>query len=233
MLDDVGTHILEARDAVRDRRPFVVGIAGGVGVGKTTLADQLQAQLADRGVSATVLTTDNFLYPNDELGRRGKLMEKGFPDTYDVALIEATLAALRRGEMAVVPVYSHQQYDRVDETIAVPVTDVLLIEGVNVLQRDIAHLLDLSIYIDVDEDDARAWFFNRFAELAREGEGFYAAFVTMDDDQRDAIADSAWSGINVVNLREHIAPTMAHADLVIRKDASHTIVDVRASHPER
>jgi type I pantothenate kinase len=228
VLDDVGTRILEARDAALERRPFVVGIAGGVGVGKTTLADQLRAQLGARGVTATVLTTDNFLHPNDELGRRGKLMEKGFPDTYDVALIVDTIATLRRDEIAVVPVYSHQQYDRIDETIAVPVTDVLLMEGVNVLQPDIAAVLDFSIYIDVDEDDARAWFFDRFAELAREGEGFYAAFVAMDESERRAIAESAWTGINVVNLRDHIAPTMIRADLVVRKSATHAIVELQA-----
>ena len=210
----------------REPAPFVVGIAGGVGVGKTTMAAGLADGLRARGRSVAVVATDNFLFPNDELGRRGLLMQKGFPDTYDVAALQHAIEELRARHIAVVPVYSHQVYDRVDEVTSIPPSDVLIVEGVNVLQPDVAAVLDLALYIDVDEAHAKTWFFRRFEELCRTGEGFYASFAAMTSDERSAIADSAWSGINLVNLVEHIEPTRARAHVVVTKDADHTIVAI-------
>lgn len=210
-------------------RPFVVGIAGGVGVGKTTLANALAEKLAALGTSALVLATDNFLYPNAELASRGLLMQKGFPDSYDVAALLATVATLRAGDAAVVPIYDHQTYDIVDGRLRIEPTDVLLLEGVNVLQPPVLDAIDLPVYIDVDVAHARAWFFDRFSSLCERGEGFYASFAAMSPEERRAIAESAWSGINLVNLEEHIEPSREGARVVVRKDADHSIAEVRTS----
>ena len=228
MIERVVDLVLTA-SAESTARPFVVGIAGGVGVGKTTLANTLAEHLAANGTSALVLATDNFLFPNAELAARGLLMQKGFPATYDLETLRTTIATLRSGEPAVVPVYDHQTYDIVDERVRVDPTDVLLLEGVNVLQPDLLDVIDLPVYIDVDVTHARAWFFQRFATLCERGEGFYASFASMSPDERDGIAESAWSGINLVNLEEHIEPTRRGAKVVIRKDADHSIAEVRAS----
>jgi type I pantothenate kinase len=228
VIDELVDLVVDRRDAADavHQRPFVVGIAGGVGVGKTTLAASLSAALARIDLSVVVVATDNFLFPNDELARRGLLMQKGFPQTYDVDAIESVIATLRRGATATVPVYDHQTYDVVDVRTDVDPTDVLVLEGVNVLQERVADLLDVSIYLDVDVDHARSWFFDRFRDLCEKGEGFYAPFKTMTDAERASIAESAWSGINLVNLEQHIAPTMRRADVVVAKDAVHTIVSI-------
>jgi len=219
--------IIERRGEGPAAPPFVVGIAGGVGVGKTTLANTLAQHLTARAVTVAVLATDNFLHPNAALAERGLLMQKGFPATYDVELIRDTLATLRRGASASVPMYDHGIYDVLPDRVQIAPTDVLLLEGVNVLQPEIAQLLDLSMYIDVDVEHARGWFLHRFAALCDQGVGFYAPFSQMTAEEREAIAESAWSGINLVNLERHIAPTMAAAAVVIRKEADHSIAEVR------
>lgn len=219
--------VLAAASERSGGRPFVVGIAGGVGVGKTTLADALAADLSARGFTAVVLATDNFLFPNAELAARGLLMQKGFPETYDVELIRTTIDTLRSGRAAEVPRYDHQTYDIVAERMGVTPSDVVVLEGVNVLQPGIADLLDLSIYVDVDVEHSRRWFLERFAALAAAGEGFYAPFAAMSPLERDAVADAAWNGINLVNLEQHIVPTRDAAHVVIRKDGDHSIREVR------
>lgn len=229
MIDEIVRLIDAEIESAPGRRPFVVGIAGGVGVGKTTLANALAEELAARGRTTLVLATDNFLFSNAELAERGLLMQKGFPDSYDVDALLAAVATLRSGDAAVVPVYDHQTYDIVDDRVRVEATDVLLLEGVNVLQPSVLEAIDLPMYIDVDVGHARAWFFDRFASLCERGEGFYAPFATMSAEERATIAEAAWSGINLVNLEEHIEPTRRDAKVVVRKQADHTIVEVRTA----
>ena len=227
MIDEVVATIAAARLERAGARPLVVAIGGGVGVGKTTLARTVAAGLRETGLTVAELATDNFLFPNEELKRRGLLFQKGFPDTYDVASIARAVGELRRGRVAVVPLYSHDVYDVVDSTQSVPPTDVLIIEGVNALQPEVAALADLSIYVDVDDEDARRWFFARFHALAEKGDGFYAQFANLDREARESVATSAWSGINFVNLIEHIRPTQSRADITIRKRGDHSIVEVK------
>ena len=126
--------------------------------------------------------------------------------------------------------YDHQSYDIVDERRTIEPTDVLVLEGVNVLQRRVLDLVDLSVYVDVEEGHARQWFFDRFDALCEEGAGFYAGFRGMSAAERRSIAESAWTGINLVNLRDHIAPTRQRADVVVVKDADHSLIAVRPSH---
>lgn len=201
-----------------DSPPLVVGIAGGVGVGKTTLAGQLATALtaAPQGASVAVVSTDNFLLPNVDLDRLGLAMRKGFPESYDEARLVAAVASLRAGGVSSIPVYDHDRYDVLDSLVDVEPTDVLVLEGVNALQPAIAAILDVSFYLDADEDTAEAWFHERFRERCESGIGFYAPLHAMSEEQRTAIADGAWRGINVVNLREHITPTRERADYVLR-----------------
>ncbi|HEX4978910.1 MAG TPA: hypothetical protein VFV35_02485 [Acidimicrobiales bacterium] len=206
---------------------LMVGIAGGVGVGKTTLAAALAGALQARDLDALVLATDGFLFPNEELARRGLLMQKGFPASYDVAALRRAVETLRRREPAEVPVYDHLTYDVLGAPLRVEPADVVLLEGVNALQPDVADLCDLSVFVDVDNGDARRWFVERFAELCETGEGFYAAFAAMTAAERREVAEAAWSGINLVNLETHILPTRDRADVVVRKARDHSIVDVR------
>jgi type I pantothenate kinase len=209
-------------------RPVLVGIAGAVGVGKTTTAALLRDLLAGRGRSVEVLTTDDVLLPNAELERLGLTMQKGFPGTFDDDALEAALGSLRAGVPVELPVYSHETYDRVPGARrTVEAAEVVLVEGVNALQPPAVDLLDVAVYVDASEEDVEAWFVERFLALcaaATEDEtSFYRGFAAMPVDQQRTVAEWTWREINLVNLREHIAPSRARATVVLTKSRDHSL----------
>jgi type I pantothenate kinase len=209
--------------------PVLFGVAGGVAAGKSTTAEALRRHLEASGCTVQLLATDAFLWPNDELERRGLTMRKGFPESYDVERLVAVLQDLRAGHAVEVPVYSHRTYDRVPGQVQRldPATDVVVVEGVNVLQPEVAAELSASVYVDADEGDAHTWFLRRFLELCEaardDPSSFYAPLGALGDEIRRTVADAAWEGVNAVNLREHIAPTRARATWVLRKGPDHTV----------
>lgn len=241
-------------DAARDHAgaPYVVGVVGPVAVGKSTTAAQLAGLLgADRaasgdhaggggghGLGVAVVATDAFLLPNTQLEELGGAMVKGYPQSYDWAALGQFLTDVRSGAPVLrTPIYSHDVFDVVPDAqhiLAAP--DVLVVEGLNLLQAppdapfDCAGLLDRSIYLDAPDDVIEQWFVDRFLALAAQGasrpESFYAMFDSMSDDEVASIARWTWSEINEPNLRRHVAPTRARADVVVRKAADHSVVTV-------
>ena len=213
-------------------RTVIVGLAGAVAVGKSTFAAALGAAIADAGLAVEIVSTDGFLHPNGWLVARGLLARKGFPESYDIVTLRDALDALRRGAGDVrVPVYSHETYDiAVGEERAVGRSDVVVLEGVNAIgaARD---RIDLAVYLDADERDLERWYVSRFLDLVAEAEGdpasFYRSMVGMSPPELEALARSTWRSINLVNLRQHIAPTRALADVVVVKGPDHRIVAVR------
>jgi type I pantothenate kinase len=188
----------------------------------------LAAALADElaPLRTEVVATDGFLLPNHELGQLGLLMQKGFPATYDRGAIAQFLADLRAKGRAEAPVYSHATYDRVPgEVRIVDGADVVIVEGVNALQPDIATEVDLAVYLDADEPLVRSWYVDRFLEqigLAEsDGSSFYARFVALDAAGRRSMAEAVWDGVNLVNLTDHIEPTRANAHVVLVKGEGH------------
>ena len=220
---------LERRDV--DGDAVIVGVAGSVAVGKSTLAAALGDAVASTGPSVHVLTTDAFLHSNAVLSEQGLLMRKGFPESYDQPALVAFVAAMRaRSETVTVPVYSHDTYDVVDgERDPIPASDVVVIEGVNALSA-LGASLDLAVYVDADERDIETWFlerFHRLCEAARDDErSFYRMFVGIPIEDVDAIARRTWREVNLVNLHEHIAPSRAYAEAVVRKGADHRVLGV-------
>jgi len=234
---------LKARE---QKMPFVIGLAGSVAVGKSTSARILKALLARWPSSPKVdlVTTDGFLYPNAVLEAQGLMERKGFPESYDVGALVGFLSDVKAGKPGVsAPVYSHLVYDVVPgERITIERPDILILEGLNVLQtgrpsRDgiatpfVSDFFDFSIYLDADEDVLRDWYVMRFMRLRetafRDPQSFFRRFALVEEDEARAVAVSIWNSINLVNLRENIAPTRARADLVLRKSASHAIETVR------
>ena len=213
------------------RLPVLFGIAGAVGVGKSTTAEIIRARLQANGVTPEVIATDGFLFPNAELQRRRLTLRKGFPETFDHEALVNVLGRLRAGAPSVeVPRYSHQTYDRVPGPgrVLAP-AHVVIVEGVDALQPPVADWLDIALYIEAHEADLQAWFVSRFLDLCREAEqdmtdtSFYASFADVPEQERRALADSAWVHVNAVNLREHIAPSRARATHVLEKNADHTV----------
>src|SRR6478735_8884962 len=166
---------------IRDRKvPYIIGIAGSVAGGTSTTARVLQALLARWSPRPKVdlVTTDGFLYPNAVLERLGLIQKKGFPESYDLTRLLTFLSDIKSGRARVrAPVYSHLTYDVVPgEWQQVNQPDILIVEGVNVLQtgrlpRDgkavpvVSDFFDFSVYIDADEAVLREWYVRRFLAL--------------------------------------------------------------------
>lgn len=226
-------------DLIRDRAtaaPSLVGIAGAVAVGKTTIVRALATGLESHGRRVRVLSTDAFLLPNAVLNERGLLMRKGFPESYDDAAIRAALGRLRAGRSADVPVYSHDAYDIVAGTCeTITAADVVLIEGIVALQSPTVDHLDLAVYVDAVEPCVRDWFIERFARLtaaaADDASSFYHPLVQMPLEQLRQLAAATWDGINAPNLHQHIAPSAARADVIVVKTADHSIAELRIATP--
>jgi type I pantothenate kinase len=222
-------------DLIRERAtagPFLVGIAGPVAVGKTTIVHELARGLRSDGRSVRVISTDAFLLPNAVLNERGLLMRKGFPESYDALAIGEALRRLRSGETACVHVHSHDAYDIVaDVTESIEPADVILIEGIVALQSPMIDWLDFAIYVDAAEACVREWFVERFerftAAAADDAASFYHPFAQMPPEQVRQLAYSTWDGINAPNLHEHIAPSAMRADIILRKAADHSIAELR------
>jgi len=225
---------------IAPKLPDIIGIAGSVAVGKSTLARLLQALLSrwPEHPRVELVTTDGFLFPNTELEARGIMDRKGFPESYDTRLLLDFLRAVKSGEPEVaVPVYSHVIYDVLpDRREIVHQPDILILEGLNVLQVDsranefVSDYFDFSIYLDAEEALVESWFVERFHALRRtvfqDPESFFRHFAELDDTQADALARQIWQSINGRNLRENIAPTKGRASLVIEKGADHRVTDV-------
>ena len=215
---------------VRPRaRPWIVGVTGAVASGKSTLADQLvEAIQAWPGAPSVVqFSTDGFLYSNAELTRRGALARKGYPETYDQAGLWAALADLRKGS-ATIPVHSHNTYD-IDPLLArvLAPTEVVIAEGLGFGGPANPAPVDYLIYLDANEADLETWYVDRFLGFCRAARtdpaSFYARFAHLDEAGVCEVAKMVWHTVNLPNLREHISPLCAEANVVVRKSADHQI----------
>ncbi|MEZ9060471.1 type I pantothenate kinase [Vibrio pelagius] len=224
--------------------PFVIGIAGSVAVGKSTTARLLKALLSrwDNHPKVELVTTDGFLYPNEILQEKGLMGKKGFPESYDIKRLVkfvSDVKACKRNVQA--PVYSHLTYNITDEVKEVDLPDVLIIEGLNVLQSGmnyphephrvfISDFLDFSLYVDADSAQIQEWYVNRFMKF-REGAfakpgSYFSHYTLLNDQEAVDKAQNIWKSINGLNLEQNILPTRERAHLILRKGADHMVEEV-------
>jgi type I pantothenate kinase len=221
--------------------PFVVAVAGSVAVGKSTTARVLRTLIArwPQQPLTALVTTDNFLYPNAVLDERGLMDRKGFPESYDRRALLRFVQEVKAGAPQVsAPVYSHLAYDIIPgERQTVQRPDVLILEGINVLQPDragslaLADFFDFSIYVDARPDDIRQWFLGRLRALREtaftDPNSAFRRLTQVSAEEVDAFGTEVWRTVNEVNLIENIQPTQARATLVLHKAADHTVTRVR------
>jgi len=249
-------HVAATRDLARvadiflgktaGRKPYIIGIAGSVAVGKSTTARVMQALLGrwPDHPKVELITTDGFLYPNAVLEERGLMQRKGFPESYDARRLVQFVADVKGGVPSVsAPVYSHLVYDIVpgaEEVVRQP--DILIIEGLNVLQGAdgrlgdgdrpfVSDFFDFSIYVDADEAHIRHWFLSRFQRLRetafRDPRSFFRRYAEMSEAEAVAFATRVWTEINGQNLTENIEPTKERAHLILEKGPDHSVTRVR------
>ncbi len=225
--------------------PFIIGVAGSVASGKSTTSRMLKALLARWPANPKVdlVTTDGFLYPNARLEWEGLMRRKGFPESFDVGTLLHFLTDIKAGKRSVkAPIYSHTDYDIVpDDHVVVDRPDILILEGLNILQSGhaprggkeipfVSDFLDFSIYIDADETVLERWYLERFARLRRtafkDPESYFHKYTHLSEEEAHARAESLWNEINLINLQRNILPTRQRADLILRKGPDHTIETV-------
>ncbi|MDH6410438.1 type I pantothenate kinase [Aurantimicrobium minutum] len=221
--------------------PFVIGVAGSVAVGKSTVARLLQMLMArwEDTPRVELVTTDGFLYPNAELERRGILDRKGFPESYDRRALLRFVSEVKSGSAEVsAPVYSHLSYDILpDEKIVVRQPDVLIVEGLNVLQPPtaggglaVSDLFDFTVYVDARTQDIASWYQDRFLSLQRgafsDPDSYFHRYASLTEDEAREKAKEFWERINLPNLEQNIRPTRSRATLVLRKAANHAVSTV-------
>jgi type I pantothenate kinase len=222
--------------------PYIIGIGGSVAVGKSTTARVLQALLArwPNTPKVDLITTDGFLLPNAVLAREGLMEKKGFPESYDLPGLLRFLTGIKAGQRPVrAPLYSHLVYDVVPgEWVEIDRPDILIVEGLNVLQAGrlpkdgkavpfVSDFFDFSVYIDAAEDVLERWYVERFLRLRetafRDPKSYFHRYSKLNDAEAAATATSIWQRINLVNLRENILPTRPRASLILQKNESHLI----------
>jgi type I pantothenate kinase len=224
--------------------PFIIGIAGSVAVGKSTTARLLKALLSrwENHPKVELITTDGFLYPNERLLEKGLMKRKGFPESYDIKRLVEFVSDVKAGKRNVTaPVYSHITYDITDEIKVVDQPDVLIIEGLNVLQSGmdyphaphrvfISDFLDFSIYVDAETPLIESWYVERFMKFRygafKKPGSYFSHYTDLNENEAIRKAKNIWHSINGKNLDENILPTKGRAHLILRKSSNHSVQEI-------
>ncbi|MGF1911603.1 type I pantothenate kinase [Vibrio kasasachensis] len=230
--------------ATNSSPPFIIGIAGSVAVGKSTTARLLKALLSrwENHPKVELVTTDGFLYPKHVLDERGIMHRKGFPESYDIKRLVEFVSDIKAGKPNLqVPLYSHITYNITDEVKTIDRPDVLIIEGLNVLQSGmdyphephrvfVSDFLDFTLYVDADTDVIESWYVERFLKF-RQGAftkpgSYFSHYTQLTEQQAIAKARDIWRSINGINLEDNILPTRGRAQLVLKKGANHLVEEI-------
>ena len=218
--------------------PFIIGVAGSVAAGKSTSSRILQTLLKrwPGHPRVDLVNTDGFLFPTAELERRDLMQRKGFPESYDRTALLTFLSDIKSGRRDVkAPIYSHLLYDIVpNEYVVVDQPDVLIVEGLNVLQAGtgeagmfVSDFFDFAIYVDVEESVVKQWYISRFLtfrnSVFKQPGAYFSHFALLNEEEAIATATEIWDSINLVNLRNNIFPTRYRSDLILHKNQDHAI----------
>ena len=225
-----------------EKIPYIIGMAGSVAVGKSTTARIIKelASMWPEKPSVYIVTTDGFLYSNMELESRGIMSRKGFPESYDLRSMINFLYGVKSGIKSIeIPQYSHLIYDIIEEKKLIKDPDIIIFEGLNVLQTHtkklsamgpdlmVSDFFDFSIYVDAEEEIIKKWFMERFLKLKatafKDPKSYFRKYAEIDDQEAIERASYIWDEINGKNLKENIIGTKYHAELIMEKTTNHMV----------
>jgi type I pantothenate kinase len=166
--------------------------------------------------------------------------KKGFPESFDTEKLLRFLGDVKAGVSSVAaPVYSHFQYDILPgQEVRIEQPDILIIEGLNILQpaempKDggtipfVSDFIDFSIYIDAAPAVIEKWYLTRFMRLRstafRDPGAYFHKFAALAPEEVKRVALKLWREINLKNLQENILPTRRRAQLILQKGESHRV----------
>ncbi len=224
------------------KMPYIIGVSGSVAVGKSTTSRILQTVLSrwPHHPKVALVSTDGFLYPSAVLKAKGLMSRKGFPESYNRQALLQFLNDLKSGKAEVtVPVYSHASYDITNDVTTIAAPDILIIEGLNILQMPdiseaqrvyVSDFIDFNIFVSAPTKIIRAWFLERFRSFRLQALDkphlYFHQFSKMDEEKAMAFADNIWENINAPNLFKNILPYQYRAQLILEKGADHGIEQV-------
>jgi type I pantothenate kinase len=202
----------------RERDAHVVGITGGIAVGKSTVA----AAVAD-ALGWPTVSTDGFI--RADAGNR-----KGYAESYDAAALANFIDAVRNEGKATAPRYSHLHYDVVgyDEIVS----HTVVVDGLHLghLTIGVRDRIDVLVHLDAPTETLSEWYLTRFQELRtlakQDTSAFLHPYKDLEPDVLDGMAMQVWRDLNAVVVETEVRPAESAADLIVRLDADHNVVEI-------
>lgn len=133
-------------------KPYIIGIAGGSGSGKSTFAQRLKAAFPDY---ISLISCDNYYLPHDDLPLEQRaLLNYDAPEALEFDLMVRHLEELKNGKAALCPVYDFTLHTRSDQITQILPRPIILIDGILIFHDPVLReCMDLKIYVETDADE--------------------------------------------------------------------------------
>lgn len=186
----------------------IIGIAGGTGSGKTTVAESIASRFSDESV--VIIGHDSYYHDHSHLSSNDRaLINYDHPHAFDTVLLIRQLEELSSGRAVERPIYDYVTHSRKSRGILIRPARVILVEGILVLENKILReMMDIRIFIDTDNDE-------RFIRR-----------LLRDTHERgrdlDSVVRQYLSTVRPMHL-DFIEPTKRYADIIIPGGAHNTV----------
>jgi len=188
-------------------RPIIIGIGGGTGSGKTTIADAIKREVGD---PITIITQDSYYQDFDHLSIEERTrINFDHPSAFDNALLISHITQLKNQQAIEMPVYDYVHHVRTKNTIRQKPTKIIIIEGILIYENPILRkLMDIKIFVDTDAD----------VRILRR--------IKRDMNERgrtlDSVIDQYQKTVRPMHM-EFVEPSKRFADIIIPEGGSNAI----------